>query len=391
AAQRSWRAVEGRLKPARTSRLGWFLAGAAMASAVMFVLGKPAPVEPVSVVASVERLELTQPGTRTLNADEQPIELSTPVDVLIIQHATAAVELTATGELVLRVTRGQVYVRGRDRWVSEGRTEHFVATPEVKEKPVVVRPAPKVKVRPLTPTLLPSSERESAPSPVVPEPVVPSPVVPAPVTPELAEPVVVGPTDPPETKLADAARLRAALALRKKDPTAAATELRTLASSAALGEVALYELGRLEAGALEAPSRAVGTFTEARTRFPSGSLRIELSLGLIEALLATGRPAEALHELDALSATSAGAERADELTFLRAQLARATNRHAEAISLLAPLAARSSPFAERALIALADSQTRSGQADAARTALREYLRRFPTGHHAADARRALAP
>lgn len=54
-----------------------------------------------------------------------------------------------------------------------------------------------------------------------------------------------------------------------------------------------------------------------------------------------------------------------------------------------PLARGSSPFAERALVLLAECESRRGRLEQARAALRDYLARFPNGAHAAEARAAL--
>ncbi len=178
----------------------------------------------------------------------------------------------------------------------------------------------------------------------------------------------------------DHARFRRALSLRGTDPAAAAKLFRTMANERTHAEVALYELARLQE-----PAAAVRTLEEARARFPGGALKAEVGISLVEALLATAQHARALEVLDGIDAP----ERRDELEALRGELLRAEGRWAEAAAVLQPLARGASPFAERALVLLAEVESRRGRIEQARAALREYLARFPNGAHAAAARASL--
>jgi hypothetical protein len=191
------------------------------------------------------------------------------------------------------------------------------------------------------------------------------------------------------TKATDQDQLRLALSLRRTDPRRSAQLLRELAASPSHGEVALYEIGRLESSSLGDPSSAVATFREARARFPAGALRVEVSVSLIEALLAAKSPAAALTELDALAALPVARERPEELAVLRGDILRNLGRPADALRVLEPLAKGTSAWAARALFLLSDCQSRLGRSDEARVTLREYLRRFPTGAQASDVKRAL--
>ncbi len=191
------------------------------------------------------------------------------------------------------------------------------------------------------------------------------------------------------TKTTDQDQLRLALSLRRTDPRRSAQLLRELAASPSHGEVALYELGRLQSSSLGDPSSAVATFREARARFPAGALLVEVSVSLIEALLAAKSPAAALTELDALAALPVARERPEELAVLRGDILRNLGRPADALRVLEPLAKGTSAWAARALFLLSDCQSRLGRSDEARVTLRQYLRRFPTGAQASDVKRAL--
>ncbi|MFZ5445699.1 MAG: tetratricopeptide repeat protein [Myxococcota bacterium] len=600
AATRSWRALQGRLAPSRGVRAGWFLAGATLATLVTLVVVRPFAREAPGfvVVRDGARVDsrsvaLDVPGRLEVTSNATPVEVRTPREVLIVHQAIASIEVRADGSVVVHVERGEVYLRGRDAWISAGRTETLlpgateapgaasarrettdiasapavsvkdgaarsVETPSVGdgakavETPVSardgvansgetlgiasardsakasqssdiasvrdgakasqsgidgVRDGAKVSqssgiesvrdgakstqssgiesVRDAKSAQTPGidgardgvgSARSSIPSvrdgakapqsgiesvrdgakesSVIPSvrdgakaaemPTVsvrdnnavrdgattaetpPIPIVrdgaKAAETPAVsvrdgakaAETPAVSVRDgakaaetPPIPSVRDGtansetpalgtprgseeqARLRAALNLRRTDARGAAQQLEVLGSSATVGELALYELGRLQAGPLQQPAIAVQTFRTARSRFPSGALRSELGVSLVEALLAARRPTEALTELDLLAGTAAARERRDELTMLRGDILRGLARYADASAVVRPLADGDSRFAERALLTLADCESRLGHAEAAREALRAVLRRFPAGAHAAEARRAL--
>jgi hypothetical protein len=94
---------------------------------------------------------------------------------------------------------------------------------------------------------------------------------------------------------------------------------RRVASGAADAELALYELARLRQNVHGDSSGAIATLRSYQRRFPSGALRSEVQLTLIELLNASGRAAEAAREARALLTAGAAPERASELHFVVAR------------------------------------------------------------------------
>jgi len=133
---------------------------------------------------------------------------------------------------------------------------------------------------------------------------------------------------------------------------------------------------------------ALATLAEYDARFPKGLLRDEAALARLDARMALGQSAAALRQLD--DAEIAG-PRATELLVLRGELRAAAGRHRDAIrdfdrALAGPGSGR---LYERALYGRASCRFRAGDRDGSAADLREYVRRFPDGAHAAEVRQKL--
>jgi FecR protein len=99
--------------------------------------------------------------------------------------------------------------------------------------------------------------------------------------------------------------------------------LRAQAAGAGLrAQIALFHIGRINQEDLHEPAGALATFEELRRRFPSGPLRAESDLSIVQLLAALGRHGEALEESAALLARGSSPERAAELRLLRGNLYR---------------------------------------------------------------------
>jgi TolA-binding protein len=123
-------------------------------------------------------------------------------------------------------------------------------------------------------------------------------------------------------------------------------------------------------------------------RFPRGTLRREADGARVDALLVLGRDDDALTVLRRL--TLQPRRRDQELRVIRGELAAPTSCAAAVADFDRVLSeASASTLAERALHGRATCLARLGDAAAATRDLREYLRRFPDGRFAAEARRVL--
>jgi TolA-binding protein len=132
-----------------------------------------------------------------------------------------------------------------------------------------------------------------------------------------------------------------------------------------------------------------------REQFPSGQLRPEAEAAQVQALLQIGRTDAALEALGAMARRGWDqVPRAFEMQSLYGELWAARGRcdlaQAEFLPLLTAADERSEAY-ERALYGQATCASRLGNFDAAREALRAYLRKFPHGRFAEAARKALAP
>jgi hypothetical protein len=88
------------------------------------------------------------------------------------------------------------------------------------------------------------------------------------------------------------------------------------------GETAAYQLARLWRDALGQPERALAAFESQRSRFPSGVLRREAELSIIELLPRLGRHAEALADSQHFLTAYPDDERKGELHLLRGNIYR---------------------------------------------------------------------
>jgi hypothetical protein len=123
-------------------------------------------------------------------------------------------------------------------------------------------------------------------------------------------------------------------------------------------------------------------------RFPRGALRREADGARVDALLLLGRDDEALAVLRRLTLQAHG--RDQELRVVRAELSAATSCSDAVDDFGRVLTESPTPaLAERALHGRATCLGRLGDGPGAQRDLREYLRRFPEGRFAADARRTL--
>jgi hypothetical protein len=133
---------------------------------------------------------------------------------------------------------------------------------------------------------------------------------------------------------------------------------------------------------------ALATLDQYRARYPEGVLRHEADRARVDALLLLGRNTEALAELSALSLRPVG--RDQELQLIRGELsavtdcARAAGDFDRILSAQAPTS-----LVERALQGRAACRLRLGDKAGARQDMSEYLRRFPEGRFAPEARRTL--
>ena len=133
---------------------------------------------------------------------------------------------------------------------------------------------------------------------------------------------------------------------------------------------------------------ALATLDEYRTRYPSGALKREAEGARIDALLLLGRNDEALAELRALTFRPTG--RDQELRLIRGELSAATNCADAVADFDRVLDEKTSlPLVERALHGRAACRLRLGDQAGAIQDLSEYLRRFPDGRFAPEARRII--
>jgi hypothetical protein len=141
------------------------------------------------------------------------------------------------------------------------------------------------------------------------------------------------------------------------------------------------------------PARALRALDAYERRFPAGALAPEASAARIDALLELGRRGQALERLDALALDRLPPlPRAAELRVLRGELRAGGGSLAGAVSdFTAALGMTGAPSSviERALYGRGSSRARLGDTAGARADLQDYLRRFPRGHFAGPAGRAL--
>ncbi len=242
--------------------------------------------------------------------------------------------------------------------------------PPVVQAPAVP-PAPSPRAPVAAPAPLPAVASEPTPS------AAPRPHA-APVVSRSATPTVAAPVPPPvQVGVLAPSVLRA--------PVAAAPAPNT--SSTELDE----QMGWLQNAQRLAddPAEEVLVLDGYLKKYPQGLFRAEARVARVEALLRAGNKAEAIATLDEAHRQGfAGLPRADELAVLRAELLAEAGRCAEALPELQS-SFFSEALAERALYARGYCLARTGDEAGGRKAFEEYLRRFPNGRFAAQARQAL--
>ncbi len=157
----------------------------------------------------------------------------------------------------------------------------------------------------------------------------------------------------------------------KKDEARACWIQRSLGSGLS-AELALYEISRLDVQAAAWP-QAVAHLREHQRRFPSGQLKGEVALTLVEVFGKSGDTAQALTESERLLNTPYGRERAEQLHWLRGNLYRAQGDYMRAQNEYEQIGP-DSKFGSEALYYVAVCLEARGQREAARQAYQDYLK-----------------
>jgi hypothetical protein len=186
--------------------------------------------------------------------------------------------------------------------------------------------------------------------------------------------------------------LAAARAARSgSDPRAALALYEKLASrGGAVAENALYEIGGIYHDQLKQPAKAVAAWDRYRTHYPSGLLRAEADLSVIDTLVSLGDEKRTLAESLAFLKRYPHSERRGEVARVVGDLYRGDGKCAAALEFYR--------VAQGAKVTRDDADDAAfGQAaclyamrdDGAEAALRGYLDHNPRGRHAHDAARLL--
>ncbi|HVR64404.1 MAG TPA: FecR domain-containing protein [Polyangia bacterium] len=157
-------------------------------------------------------------------------------------------------------------------------------------------------------------------------------------------------------------------------------------------ENALYEMGAIYQDRLAQPREALATWERYRTRFPSGLLRIETDLSIVDALADLGQNGRALAEATAFLKRYPDTERRAEMARVAGDLSRTSGNCPSAIGyydMVLGAGGAQSGDADDAAFGRAACLYTQGE-PTADAALRGYLRRHPRGRHVVEARR-LAP
>jgi len=230
---------------------------------------------------------------------------------------------------VSRGTRRLATVNAGGTWVVEANAAPaVVATPAAAASvaaALVAAPPPAAPAAfALAPT--PAASAVAAPS-VVSAPAASPFAQPAPAAPLATRPVaaatkvaLVGPAAP--SPVADPRRYCGALSASKRPREALLCYQEQATQSGLVGETAQYEVARLWRDSLAEPERALAAFKAQRSRFPSGALRTEADLSIIELLPRLGRHAEAMTETERFLIAHPKAERRGEIHLLRGNIFR---------------------------------------------------------------------
>jgi ferric-dicitrate binding protein FerR (iron transport regulator) len=152
-------------------------------------------------------------------------------------------------------------------------------------------------------------------------------------------------------------------------------------------ENALYEAGLLLRDRMQDPAGAIARWRRYRDRFPGGRLRPEADLSIVETLARTGQAAPALAEATAFLARHPHSERRAEIARVAGDLARAAGDCARALPHYREAARGGAADRDAAAFGTAACAQGPGEPEAS---LARYLRDWPTGRHAAEARRLLS-
>jgi hypothetical protein len=335
-------------------------------------------------------------GQATVSADEQPVVLALAgVTATVAPAGLAEVELPAGGLPRITARAGQVTVRsaaGPPRILAGGATWG--------------EPPPQALAPPLAGTSPPAKEKATAP------PIDGGNTAPRPRRPR--QDMVAARPAAARAPMAMADERPRRVASNKDAPAPVPAET-SLPSSPPL-PVMPPAIAALPPAAVttapvgaEAPSRALRQAIEElrQRRDPQAALALlerdrpalaaaglgpEVDLVRIEALLALGRTDDVLRILEPLSLATSYPPRRD-LRVLRGELRASAGHCLEAMAdfVAARQAAARDELDERALYGLGSCLARAGDRARARAVLADYLRLYPRGKFATDARRALAP
>ena len=204
-------------------------------------------------------------------------------------------------------------------------------------------------------------------------------------------PGIPPPPSPPPSAEGEQARYQAAQALAAEGRYGEAADAlgRLAAGGGSRAELALYDRGKLLLRHLRDPGQAAEVFADHRRRFPHGSLRPDVDLSLVEALLAGGQLDRAGQQIEHFLAAHPDSERRDEVRLMRAHVARERGDWRRARDDYDGLTAAGGSTAEEALYFTAYCRRRLGDTAGARQTLERYLAGFPRGRYARAAREAL--
>jgi TolA-binding protein len=223
---------------------------------------------------------------------------------------------------------------------------------------------------------------------MVEHPSVPEPSLSAPLATEIPPKTPPSPTPAPAPVLGHDPYAEALALERRGEHRQAASKLQAaLDSNVGPRDLELYHLALLRQRHLDDPQGALDALLSYRKSFPNGGLRPEVDMSVIESRLSLRQTDAALAESAAFLSRYPQNERADEMHFMRGDLMRLRGDCAGALAEYH--AVLRGPAYEDALYYAATCIGDLGQSDAAATALRGYLDRFPNGKHARAAREAV--
>jgi TolA-binding protein len=152
-------------------------------------------------------------------------------------------------------------------------------------------------------------------------------------------------------------------------------------------ELAIIELGRLQQLHLGLADKALATYLRYQREYPHGTFLQEVALDVIELQLQRHELDAAREQMNKFLDRFSKSERAPEVHLLRGDVLREQGDCRHAIDDYAKATAPAQ--ADDALYFTAWCQQRLSRRDEAAAGFAEYLRRFPEGRHAAQARAAL--